>query len=97
MDENGEFGYVHDETYLIKNPPTFEIKDEKDRELLCKKGDPNYQMLTKKVFVDLTNHEAAEKRAEHGLAKTRRAKIFCLVYTIEKNHDAIPAIKESWG
>ncbi len=96
-DENGNFGYVHDETFLIKNPPTFEIKDENDRGVLCKKGDPNYQMLTKKVFVDLPNHEAAEKRAEHGLAKKRRAKIFCLVYTIEKNHHTIPAIKETWG
>ncbi len=96
-DENGKFGYVHDETFLIKNPPIFEIKDEKDRGVLCKKGDPNYQMLTKKVFVDLTNHEAAEKRAEHGLAKKGRAKIFCLVYTIEKNHHTIPAIKETWG
>mmetsp|Transcript_3160 Transcript_3160/g.6616 ORF Transcript_3160/g.6616 Transcript_3160/m.6616 type:complete len:1023 (+) Transcript_3160:49-3117(+) len=96
-DENGKFGYVHDETFLIKNPPTFEIKDEKDRGVLCKKGDPNYQMLTKKVFVDLPNHEAAEKRAEHGLAKKGRAKIFCLVYTIEKNHHTIPAIKETWG
>ncbi len=96
-DENGNFGYVHDETFLIKNPPTFEIKDEKDRQVMCKKRDPNYEMLTKKVFVDLPNHEAAEKRAEHGLAKKERAKIFCLVYTIEKNHHTIPAIKETWG
>ena len=58
--------------------------------------DPNYQMLTKKVFVDLTSHEAAEKRAEHG-SQQKRAKIFCLVYTIEKFHDRIPAIKETWG
>ena len=64
---------------------------------MCKKRDPNYEMLTKKVFVDLPNHEAAEKRAEHGLAKKERAKIFCLVYTIEKNHHTIPAIKETWG
>jgi len=97
MDENGKFGYVHDETFLIKNPPHFQIKDENDRSVLCKKGDPNYQMLTKKVFVDLPNHEAAAKRAEHGLSKERRAKIFCLVYTIEKNHASIPAIKETWG
>jgi hypothetical protein len=54
-------------------------------------------MLTEKVFVDLTSHEAAEKRAEHGLSQMKRAKIFCLVYTIEKFHDRIPAIKETWG
>ena len=96
-DEEGNFGYVHDETALFKNPPAFTFKDDKDHEKTCKKGDPNYKMLTEKVYVDITNHEAAEKRAEHGLAKKRRAKIFCLVYTIEKFHDRVPAIKETWG
>jgi len=96
-DENGIFGYVHDETALYKNPPPFEFKDDDQHSSLCKKGDPNWQMLTEKVYVDLTNHEAAEKRAEHGLAKKKRAKIFCLVYTIEKYHDRIPPIRETWG
>jgi glycoprotein-N-acetylgalactosamine 3-beta-galactosyltransferase len=54
-------------------------------------------MLTQKVFVDITNHEAAERRAEHDLAKKGRVKLFCFVYTIEKNHDRIPAIRETWG
>jgi len=96
-DENGNFGYVHDETALVKTPPAFVFKDDMDHTELCKKGDPNWKMLTEKVYVDLTNHEAAEKRAEHGLAKKKRAKIFCLVYTIEKFHDRVPAIRETWG
>jgi hypothetical protein len=54
-------------------------------------------MLTDKVFVDLTGHEAAEKRAEHGLSKQKRPKIFCLVYTIEKFHDRVQPIKDTWG
>ena len=54
-------------------------------------------MLTEKVYVDLTNHEAAERRAEHGQQKKKRAKIFCLVYTIEKFHDRIQPIRETWG
>ncbi|KAL7520445.1 hypothetical protein ACHAWX_006249 [Stephanocyclus meneghinianus] len=97
LDEKGNFGYVHDETFLAKSPPAFEFKDDSEKEKLCKKGDPNYIMLTEKVFVDLTSHEAAEKRAEHELSQKKRAKIFCLVYTIEKFHDRIPAIKETWG
>ena len=96
-DENGVFGYVHDETALHSNPPHFAFKDDNERQRLCKKGDSNYKMLTEKVYVDLTNHEAAERRAEHGLAKKKRAKIFCLVYTIEKYHNKIPAIHETWG
>jgi len=96
-DSNGSFGFVHDETALRKNPPPFEFRGDDERDRVCKKGDPNWKMLTEKVFVDLTNHEAAERRAEHGLAKKKRAKIFCLVYTIEKFHDRIPAIRETWG
>ena len=95
-DEQGNFGYVHDETALRLDPPPFQFKNDSDRERLCRKGDPNYKMLTEKVFVDLTAHEAAEKRAEHGLAERKRAKIFCLVYTIEKNHDRIPPLRETW-
>lgn len=96
LDEKGNFGYVHDETFLAKNRPSFEFNDAAEKEKLCKKGDPNYTMLTQKVFVDLTSHEAAEKRAEHG-SQQKRAKIFCLVYTIEKFHDRIPPIKDTWG
>lgn len=95
-DEQGNFGYVHDETALRLDPPSFQFKNDSDREKLCRKGDPNYKMLTEKVFVDLTAHEAAEKRAEHGLAERKRAKIFCLVYTIEKYHNRIPPLRETW-
>ncbi len=96
-DENGVYGYVHDETALHNNPPQFIIKNEDERSRLCRNGDPNYEMLTKKVYVDLPSHEAAEKRAEHGLAQKKRVKIFCFVYTTEQNHDRIPAIHETWG
>jgi hypothetical protein len=54
-------------------------------------------MLTQKVFVNLTNHEAAERRAEHDLAKKRRVELFCFVYSIKKNHDRIHAIGKTWG
>ncbi|KAL9179903.1 hypothetical protein ACHAXT_007873 [Thalassiosira profunda] len=96
-DEDGNFGYVHDEASLHDNAIPWEFDDEEDHAQLCKKGDPNYKMLTEKVYVDLAGHGAAERRAEHGLAKRGRAKIFCLVYTIEKFHDRIPAIRETWG
>jgi glycoprotein-N-acetylgalactosamine 3-beta-galactosyltransferase len=96
-DENGVFGYVHDETSLRANPPQFEFKNDDDHNQLCKKGDPNYIMLTDKVFVDIQNHEAAERRVEHDLATKSRVKIFCLVYTSQKNHGKIPAIRETWG
>jgi hypothetical protein len=38
LDEKGNFGYVHDETFLAKSPPAFEFKDDREKEKLCKKG-----------------------------------------------------------
>jgi glycoprotein-N-acetylgalactosamine 3-beta-galactosyltransferase len=95
--EDGTFGYVHDETALRRAPPPFVFEDDAERARLCKGGDSNHKMLTEKVYVDLTQHEAAERRAEHGLARRGRAKVFCLVFTIEKFHERIPAIRETWG
>jgi hypothetical protein len=50
-------------------------------------GDTNHAMLTQKVFVDVTNCKDAALQAEHNLVKKRRAKLFCFVSRIEKNHD----------
>jgi hypothetical protein len=38
LDEKGNFGYVHDETFLAKSPPAFEFQDDTDKDKLCKKG-----------------------------------------------------------
>lgn len=90
-DENGNFGYVHDETALRKNPPPSMNFTGAALEKACKKRDNNWRMLTEKVRVDMKAHEEAEKSGK------KRDKIFCLVYTIEKGHPKIPAIRETWG
>jgi len=89
-DENGNYGYVHDETALHKNPPPFSYAGE---EFIadCKKRDNHWRMLNEKVRVDLDAHKAAEESLK------KRDKIFCLVYTIESGHPKIPAIRETWG
>jgi hypothetical protein len=87
-DEHGHWGYVHDETALRKNPPSFNFPQLKEA---CDKRDNNYNMLTQQVFVDF---QADEEAAKSGKP---RAKIFCLVYTIESGHDRIPFIRETWG
>lgn len=87
-DENGKWGYVHDESALRKNPPEFEFPN---LERACSRKDNHRKMLTEKVFVDLEAHEAAEKSGR------KRDKIFCLVYTISTGHDRIPYIRETWG
>ena len=87
-DEEGNWGYVHDETALRKNPPEFEFPN---LERACARQDNHRKMLTEKVFVDLEAHEAAEKSGK------RRDTIFCLVYTISTGHDRIPYIRETWG
>jgi glycoprotein-N-acetylgalactosamine 3-beta-galactosyltransferase len=87
-DENGKWGYIHDEKALRKNPPKFEYPDLKKA---CANHDANYKMLTEKVFVDLEANEAAIKSGK------KREKLFCLVYTTSNAHDRIPYILQTWG
>mmetsp|Transcript_19576 Transcript_19576/g.30163 ORF Transcript_19576/g.30163 Transcript_19576/m.30163 type:complete len:932 (+) Transcript_19576:234-3029(+) len=89
-DVDGNWGYVHDEKFLKKNPPKFEWEEERERRA-CMNRDNNYRMLTERVFVD-TDYD--EKQNESG---AKRDKIFCLVYTIEPGHHRIPNILETWG
>ena len=91
LDENGAYGYVHDASALHQTNPEFELPD---KETTCGEKDGNYRMLTEKVFVDQEGHEAAQKEAENG--GRPRDKIFCLVYTIEENHDRLPPLLETW-
>mmetsp|Transcript_22601 Transcript_22601/g.28520 ORF Transcript_22601/g.28520 Transcript_22601/m.28520 type:complete len:503 (+) Transcript_22601:104-1612(+) len=92
-DENGEFGYVHDEKALKRNPPGFSSSK---TDVHCDNHDNNYKVLTEKVFVDLQSHQKREREAEQDGGRPRE-KIFCTVYTIEKNHDKIQPIRETWG
>jgi hypothetical protein len=87
-DADGNYGYVHDETALRKNPPAFEFAGLAEA---CDSRDNTYKMLTEQVSVDFAADLAAEK------TRPKRDKIFCLVYTIEKSHDRIPYIRETWG
>ena len=92
MDEHGVFGYVHDPTFLKKNPRTY---NPSPGEIECNKNDGNKKMLTQKVFVDTAAHQAAERLME--AQGKPRAKIFCLVYTVAESHDRIDPILETWG
>ena len=87
-DADGNFGYIHDETALRKNPPAFAFDN---LEAACNNHDSHYTMLTERVSVDTAAHDAADNTGKS------RAKIFCLVYTIDKGHSSIPAIRETWA
>jgi glycoprotein-N-acetylgalactosamine 3-beta-galactosyltransferase len=87
-DENKKFGYIHDETALRKNPPPFRFSTLR---AACKIQDDHYQMLTKKVVVDLQRHEEADKSGR------KRDKIICVAKTSEASHPLIPYVRETWG
>lgn len=89
-DEEGVFGYVHDEKALRLNPPQFSYEGE-NLKADCVKRDNTYRMLNEKVKLNVEGHKQAQESGK------KRDKIFCLVYTIEKFHDRIPAIRETWG
>ena len=92
-DADGNLGYVHDETNLHRNPPSFNM-DKNDLVNACSRKDNNYKMLTEKVFVDVEG-DAQATRDLGG--PENRVKLFCLVYTTEKGHDNLPRIRETWG
>lgn len=90
LDADGNFGFIHDEKALHKNPPPFNFAgDELKHE--CAKRDNNYRMLNEQVKVDFDAEAEAEKSGR------KRDKIFCLVYTIDSGHHKIPLIRETWG
>lgn len=81
-DEQGNLGYIHNPTSLKNNPPSFTFD-----KAVCNNKDHHYKMLTSKVKVDHKAHDAL----------TKPVKIFCIVYTIENNHQKIPSILQTWG
>jgi len=90
LDVDGKPGYVHDETALRKDPPAFGYS-EQELAAKCAKDDANREMMVERVVVE---EEYDRKMNESGQP---RDKIFCLVYTIEKNHNRIPNIRRTWG
>eukprot|EP00536_Pseudo-nitzschia_multiseries_P005131 jgi/Psemu1/254218/estExt_Genewise1Plus.C_930072 len=88
LDDKGLPGYIHDETALRKNPPAFNYPDLEEG---CNNRDDNYRMMHERIVVET---EYNKKMEESG---TKRDKIFCLVYTIEKAHPKIPLIRETWA
>ena len=89
-DDQGNWGYLHDETALRRNPPPFNF-DGDDLKEACVKRDNNFRMLSEQVFVDMKYDSDIESSG------VKRDKIFCLVYTIEGGHPKIPNIRETWG
>jgi hypothetical protein len=89
-DEDGNWGYVHDEKALRNNPPPLAWDENVEREA-CSLRDNNFRMMTERVVVD-TEYE--RKQNEAGV---KRDKIFCLVYTTESGHSRIPNIRDTWG
>lgn len=92
VDEDGNWGYIHDEEFLHRNPPEFILPN---KEEACAKRDANQRMLTEKVSIDFEADAAAEKRAKES--GKPRPKILCVLFTIQKNHDRLEAISHTWG
>ena len=89
-DEEGNWGYIHDETALRKDHPAFTWEDD-EMKRMCGNRDNNWKMLTQRVYVDFEYEEKMKK------SETSRDKIFCLVYTTSNSHNKIPFIRETWG
>eukprot|EP00984_Skeletonema_dohrnii_P013544 scaffold5605_cov105-Skeletonema_dohrnii-CCMP3373.AAC.2 len=91
LDENGNPGYVHNATTLHNNPPVFNTSG-----IQCGPNDATMQLLTQRVYVDLAADERANKLVLEGGGKPR-AKIYCHIYTTQKQRPRIQSIRETWG
>ncbi|KAK1734308.1 glycoprotein-N-acetylgalactosamine 3-beta-galactosyltransferase [Skeletonema marinoi] len=91
LDENGNPGYMHNATTLHNNPPVFDTSG-----IQCGVNDATMQLLTQRVYVDLAAHERTNKLVLEGGGKPR-AKIFCHIYTTQKQRPRIQSIRETWG
>lgn len=94
LDEDGKPGYVADQLSLRKSPPDFQMVSD-DGNACERNHDGNHKMLTQRVSIDFTAHDAADAKAK--ASSKERAKIMCVVYTIEENHSRIPPIRQTWG
>jgi len=90
LDALGMPGYLHDETALRKNPPPLNFPDPALKKA-CDKRDDNWRMMHERIVVESDYENLMNQSGQ------KRDKIFCLVYTIEKSHDRIPKILETWG
>lgn len=86
LDEDGNLGYVHNPIAIRENPPKLLLSD--SEEALCKNDNEGEVIRKVKVATPLQIKE---------FEGVPRAKIFCTAYTVESNHNKIPAIRETWG
>jgi len=88
IDEDGNYGYVHDPTVLVHSKLPFEIPLDELGQVCAPpgagpEGIGGYRLLTEKIKV--ANND------------NKRLKIFCAVYTHPVNEDIRLAIGETWG
>ncbi len=96
IDQNGNQDYVYNVTSLKSNPPNFTL-DGLLLDSICNIHDETWKVLTEKVSIDFKGHERAEINAKLDPTGKPRVKLMCIVYTIESDHNRIPAIRETWG
>lgn len=92
LDQEGRPGYIHDATYLKRNPPVLAMFPNGDDYGVCERpfgsgreGPKGYQGLQK---IEL--HETTA-------TNTPSVKILCMIYTHSKQHSRLRAIAETYG
>lgn len=87
---NGEHGYVHDPTFLVKNSPSFRIPED-EAEQLCRPAAEGYERQAgARNAKKIRNHIETSKAI-------RDVKLFCSIYTYSGNVHFTNAISETWG
>jgi len=83
LDENGNPGYLHDETALRLSPPPFVLSPSEKQAACAKNLDGNFEMMTQIVKVS---------------TPPAHTKLFCTIYSHEKSHASVlPHVISTWA
>jgi len=97
LDENGNEDHeIFNETSVRMISPAFEFDATVEENFCSNVTIELKKVLTEKVSIDFETHNRKEMLAKHS-NEFIRPKLFCMVYTHDKDHDRIPVIHQTWG
>jgi glycoprotein-N-acetylgalactosamine 3-beta-galactosyltransferase len=101
LDKDGTPGYIHDPTFLKRNPLPFTFHAIGEKQAVCdiapgegEEGEAGYQGLRKiHIVSDDDPFDAAIGTTERATKK----RVLCMVYTHSSRHERLRAVAETWA
>ena len=99
--KDGTPGYIHDPTFLKRNPLPFTFHAVGEKQAVCdiaagegEEGTAGYQGLRK---IHIASDDDPFDAATGATGKPTKKRVLCMVYTHSSRHDRLRAVAETWG